>query len=322
MNAIRIVFVRLLTMFAAMTVWGISIAQYPERPVRMVVGFAAGGGADILGRIAARGLSERWGQNFIVENRPGGDASIAATLVARADPDGYTLLVTTSALTITPAFQEQQFNPVTSFEPIVVMGSSPSLLLVHPSLPVKSVSELVAYAKANPGKLAYGSSGTGTIPFLAMEMFKDHFGIDMIHVPFKGGGDQIASLLSGDTPVTFLAIGTTLSLVRAGKLRALAVNSKRRWSQVPDVPTVAEIGMSGFEASTWYGVLAPARTPKDIVGRLNAEISNIIRSKDGQETMNRQGFDTLVGPPEQFVELIKSDLQRWSVLAKKLSKRQ
>ena len=322
MIAIRTVFVRALTMLAAMTLWGISMAQYPERPVRMVVGFAAGGGADILGRIAARGLSERWGQNFIVENRPGGDASIAATLVARADPDGYTLLVTTSALTITPAFQEQQFNPVTSFEPIIVMGSSPSLLLVHPSLPVKSVAELVAYAKANPGKLAYGSSGTGTIPFLAMEMLKDHFGIDMIHVPFKGGGDQIASLLSGETPVTFLAIGTTLSLVRAGKLRALAVNSKRRWSQVPDVPTVSEIGMSGFEASTWYGALAPARTPKDIVGRLNVEISNVIRSKEGQDMMSRQGFDTLVGPSEQFVELIRTDLQRWSVLAKKLSRRQ
>ena len=322
MIAIRTVFVRALTMLAAMTLWGISMAQYPERPVRMVVGFAAGGGADILGRIAARGLSERWGQNFVVENRPGGDASIAATLVARADPDGYTLLVTTSALTITPAFQEQQFNPVTSFEPIIVMGSSPSLLLVHPSLPVKSVAELVAYAKANPGKLAYGSSGTGTIPFLAMEMLKDHFGIDMIHVPFKGGGDQIASLLSGETPVTFLAIGTTLSLVRAGKLRALAVNSKRRWSQVPDVPTVSETGMSGFEASTWYGALAPARTPKDIVGRLNVEISNVIRSKEGQDMMSRQGFDTLVGPSEQFVELIRTDLQRWSVLAKKLSRRQ
>ena len=322
MIAIRTVFVRVLTMLAAMNLWGVSMAQYPERPVRMVVGFAAGGGADILGRIAARGLSERWGQNFVVENRPGGDASIAATLVARADPDGYTLLVTTSALTITPAFQEQQFNPVTSFDPIIVMGSSPSLLLVHPSLPVKSVAELVAYAKANPGKLAYGSSGTGTIPFLAMEMLKDHFGIDMIHVPFKGGGDQIASLLSGETPVTFLAIGTTLSLVRAGKLRALAVNSKRRWSQVPDVPTVSEIGMSGFEASTWYGALAPARTPKDIVGRLNVEISNVIRSKEGQDMMSRQGFDTLVGPSEQFVELIRTDLQRWSVLAKKLSRRQ
>ena len=322
MNLLRIVVGRLLAVFAAMTVWEASMAQYPERPVRMVVGFAAGGGADILGRIAAKGLSGRWGQNFIVENRPGGDASIAANLVARADPDGYTLLVTTSALTITPAFQEQQFSPVTSFEPIIVMGSSPSLLLVHPSLPVRSVPELVTYAKANPGKLAYGSSGTGTIPFLAMEMFKDHFGIEMIHIPFKGGGDQIASLLSGDTPVTFLAIGTTLSLVRAGKLRALAVNSKRRWSQVPDVPTVAEIGMSGFEASTWYGVLAPARTPKDIVGKLNVEVSNIIKSKDGQEAMNRQGFDTLVGPPEQFADLIRSDLQRWSGLAKKLSRRQ
>ena len=135
--------------------------------------------------------------------------------------------------------------------------------------------------------------------------------IDMIHVPFKGGGDQIASLLSGETPVTFLAIGTTLALVKAGKMRALAVNSKRRWSQVSDVPTVAEIGMSGFEASTWYGVLAPAKTSREIVNRLNAEISAIIRSKEGQEAMARQGFDTLVGPPEQFGEVIKSDLQRW-----------
>lgn len=314
-------FVRSVGFACAVLFSAMAMADYPDRPVRMVVGFAAGGGADILGRIAAKGLGEKWGQNFIVENRPGGDASIAAALVARADPDGYTLLVTTSALTITPAFQEQPFNPVASFEPVVVMGNSPSLLLVHPSLPVRSVPDLVAYAKANPGKLAYGSSGTGTIPYLAMELFKDHFGIDMIHVPFKGGGDQIASLLSGETPVTFLAIGTTLALVRAGKMRALAVNSRKRWPQVPDVPTVAEIGMSGFEASTWYGVLAPARTPKEVVLKLNAEISSIIRSKEGQEAMARQGFDTLVGPPEQFAELIRSDLQRWSTLAKRLTRR-
>lgn len=313
--------VRWFSVLVGVLVSAVSAAQYPDRPVRMIVGFAAGGGADILGRIAAKGLSDRWGQNFIVENRPGGDASIAAATVARAEPDGYTLLVTTSALTITPAFQEQPFHPINSFEPIVVMGSSPSLLLVHPSLPVKSVQELVAYAKANPGKLAYGSSGTGTIPYLAMELFKDHFGIDMIHVPFKGGGDQIASLLSGETPVTFLAIGTTLALVKAGKMRALAVNSKRRWSQVPDVPTVAEIGMSGFEASTWYGILAPAKTSREIVNRLNAEISAIIRSKEGQEAMARQGFDTLVGPPEQFGDIIRSDLQRWSALAKRLTRR-
>lgn len=295
-------------------------AIYPERTVRMVVGFSAGGGADILSRLAAKGLTERWKQNFVVENRAGADGSIAATAVARAEADGYTLLVTTSALTITPAFQQQLFNPVTSFEPVVVMGSSPSLLLVHPTLPVYSVQELVALAKSKPGQLTYGSSGTGTIPFLAMELFKDYFGIDMVHVPYKGGGDQLTSLLAGDVQLTFLAIGTTLPFVKAGKMRALAVNSPRRWAQVPDVPTIAEVGMAGFEASTWYGVLAPAKTPRDIVMRLNGEIVSIIRSREGQEAMDRQGFATLVGTPEQFGDLIKADLQRWSGLVKKLVK--
>lgn len=295
-------------------------AIYPERPVRMIVGFSAGGGADILARLAAKGLTERWKQNFVVDNRAGADGSIAATAVARAEADGYTLLVTTSALTITPAFQQQAFNPVTSFEPVVVMGSSPSLLLVHPTVPVYSVQELVALAKSKPGQLSYGSSGTGTIPYLAMELFKDHFGIDMVHVPYKGGGDQLTSLLAGDVQLTFLAIGTTLPFVKAGKMRALAVNSPRRWSQVPDVPTIAEVGMAGFEASTWYGVLAPAKTPRDIVTRLNGEIVSIIRSREGQEAMDRQGFATLVGPPEQFGDLIKADLQRWSGLVKKLVK--
>lgn len=297
-----------------------AVAIYPERTVRMIVGFSAGGGADILARLAAKGLTERWKQNFVVDNRAGADGSIAATAVARAEADGYTLLVTTSALTITPAFQQQAFNPVTSFEPVVVMGSSPSLLLVHPTVPVYSVQELVALAKSKPGQLSYGSSGTGTIPYLAMELFKDHFGIDMVHVPYKGGGDQLTSLLAGDVQLTFLAIGTTLPFVKAGKMRALAVNSPRRWSQVPDVPTIAEVGMAGFEASTWYGVLAPARTPRDIVTRLNGEIVSIIRSREGQESMDRQGFATLVGAPEQFGDLIKADLQRWSGLVKKLVK--
>ena len=295
-------------------------AAYPERPVRMIVGFSAGGGADILARLAAKGLADRLKQNFVVDNRAGADGSIAATAVARADADGYTLLVTTSALTITPAFQQQAFNPVSSFEPIIVMGSSPSLLLVHPTVPVYSVQELVALAKSKPGQLTYGSSGTGTIPYLAMELFKDHFGIDMVHVPYKGGGDQLTSLLAGDVQLTFLAIGTTLPFVKAGKMRALAVNSLRRWSQVPDVPTIAEVGMAGFEASTWYGVLAPSKTAREVITRLNSEIGSIIRSREGQEAMDRQGFATLVGTPEQFGELIKADLQRWSGLVKKLVK--
>lgn len=295
-------------------------ADYPERPVRMIVGFAAGGGADILGRFVANVLSVRWGRGFVVENRPGADASIAAAAVAAAEPDGYTLLVTTSALTITPAFQKQAFDPITSFEPIVVMGSSPSLLIVHPSLPVRSVKELVALAKSRPGQLTYGSSGTGTIPYLAMELFKEHFGIDMVHVPYKGGGFLLTGLLSGEVQVMFLAIGTTLSQVRAGRLRALAVNSPQRWPQVPDVPTISEVGLGGFEASTWYGILAPAKTPREIITKLNAEIVDIIRSKEGQDAMNRQGFATLVGTPEQFANLIKADLQRWSGLVKRLVK--
>ena len=230
-------------------------AIYPERTVRMVVGFSAGGGADILSRLAAKGLTERWKQNFVVENRAGADGSIAATAVARAEADGYTLLVTTSALTITPAFQQQLFNPVTSFEPVVVMGSSPSLLLVHPTLPVYSVQELVALAKSKPGQLTYGSSGTGTIPFLAMELFKDYFGIDMVHVPYKGSADMTPALLGGHILAQSDATGFGTH-VDAGRMRLLVTFGNVRTKRWPNVPTAKELGL-GIVSNSPYGIAGP-----------------------------------------------------------------
>lgn len=293
-------------------------SQFPERSVRLVVGFGAGGGTDIAARLIARSLTETWGRSVIVENKPGADGSIAAAEIAKAKPDGHILLMTTTAITITPAQQTQPFDPITSFEPITLVGSSPSLVVVHPSLPVHNVKQLIALAKSKPGALSFGSAGTGTVPYLATELFRQRTGTDMVHVPYKGGGPAVIGILSGEVQLLFNSMGPVLPHMKAGKLRPLAVTSPRRQALAPNVPTMIESGLSGFDTATWYAVFAPARTPREIVQKLNADFVKATRSPEVGKTLEQQGFDATGSSPEELAQLVKSDLATWARVIKNI----
>src|SRR6185295_8024658 len=280
---------RALLAFASMLLWvPYAAAQFPERTVRLLVGFGAGGGTDISARLLARSLTETWGRSVVVENRPGADAAIATAEIARAKPDGYNLLVTTTAIAITPAQQKQAWDPQASFEPITLIGSAHSLVVVHPSLPVRTVKELIALAKAKPGAITFGSSGTGTVPYLATELFMMETGTRMVHVPYKGSGPAGIGILSGETQLLFAAILSVLPTVKAGRLRPIAVTSPKRNAMAPGVPTLDESGLPGFDTATWYGAFAPAKTPGEIVQKLNEDFVKAIRAPEVRTNLEQQ----------------------------------
>ena len=295
-----------------------SAQSYPAKPVRLIVGFATGGGTDTLARLVSRKLVDAWPQPLVVENRPGADGSIATELVAKSTPDGYTLVMVSNAHTITPFQRKLAYNPVKDFAPVTLVASTPNLLLVHPSLPVRNVKELVALAKARPGQLSFGSSGTGTSPFLAMELFKSMTGTNIVHVPYKGSNPAVIDLVGGHIQLMFGAIPTTLSHVRSGRLRAIAISSPKRWPSVPELPTVAESGLPGFEAATWYGVLAPAGTPAPIVAKLQSDMSAALHQPDVKAVAADQGFETIGNKPEEFGEVIRGDMAKWGKLIRSL----
>jgi tripartite-type tricarboxylate transporter receptor subunit TctC len=294
-----------------MAVAGVHAQDYPSKPVRFLVGFAPGGGTDTLSRLVAPHLTTLWAQPVVVENRPGADGSIATELAARAAPDGYTIVIVTNAHTITPFQRKLGYDPVKDFAPVTLMASTPNLLLVHPSLPVRSLEELVALAKRRPGELSFGSSGTGTSPYLAMELLKQMAGIDMVHVPYKGSGPAVLALLGGHLQLMFGSITSTLPHVQANRLRAIAVSSSSRLPAAPEVPTVAESGLPGFEARTWYGALAPARTPAQIVQKIATDIGAVLRQPDVAGFLAKSGFDPIASSPEEFVSIIRSDMDKW-----------
>jgi tripartite-type tricarboxylate transporter receptor subunit TctC len=291
-------------------------AQFPERTVRLLVGFGAGGGTDVSARMIAKSLTETWGRSVVVENRPGADASIATAEIARAKPDGYNLLITTTAIAITPFQQKQNWDPQASFEPVTLIGSSHSLVVVHPSLPVLSVKQLIALARARPGAITYGSSGTGTVPYLATELFQMETGTRMVHVPYKGSGPASIGILSGETQLLFAAILSVLPSAKAGRLRAIAVTSPKRNPLVPEVPTLAESGLPGFDTATWYGAFAPAKTPKEIVMKLNEDLVKAIRSPEVRTNLEQQGYAVEGSSPGELAQLVKSDLVKWSRVIK------
>lgn len=293
-------------------------AQFPERPVRLLVGFGAGGGTDISARLIAKSLTEMWGRSVVVENRPGADASIATAEIARAKPDGYNLLVTTTAIAITPAQQKQPWDPQASFEPITLIGSAHSLVVVHPSLPVRSVKELIALAKARPGAITFGSSGTGTVPYLATELFMMETGTRMVHVPYKGSGPAGIGILSGETQLLFAAILSVLPHAKAGRLRPIAVTSPRRNAMVPEIPTLSESGLPGFDTATWYGAFSPAKTPREIVVKLNEDFVKAIRSPEVRSNLEQQGYSVDGSTSEVLAQLVKSDLVKWSKVIKSI----
>jgi tripartite-type tricarboxylate transporter receptor subunit TctC len=285
--------------------------DYPVKPVRFIVGFAPGGGTDTLARLAAKRLQEVWGQTFIVENRPGADGSIATEATARAPADGYTILMISNAHTITPFQRKLGYDPINDFAPVTLVASTPNLLLVHPALPVRTVKELVALAKARPGELSFGSSGTGTSPYLAMEHLKQIAGIDMVHVPYKGSAPAVMDLAGGHIQLMFGAVSTVFAQYRSKKLRAIAVSSLTRIAAAPEVPTVAESGFPGFEARTWYGVLAPARTSADIVQKLYTEIGSALRQPEITSYLASAGFDAVGNRPDEFLAVMRADMAKW-----------
>lgn len=292
-------------------------AGYPVKPVRLVVPSSPGGGTDITARILAPKLTERLGQQVVVENRAGAGTMIGTEVVAKAAPDGYTLLMGLSTLAINPAmYKKVPYDSVRDFAPISQVIAAPNMLVVHPSVPAKTVKELIAFARARPGQLNYASAGHGTNPHLSMELFLSMTGTKMLHVPYKGLGPGIVDLLAGHVTVATATMLTGLPHVKSGRLRLLGTTGAKRAAVLPDVPTVAEAGVPGYEASQWYGVLAPAQTPKEIVARLHAEIVRILQAPDMKQKLAADGTDPVGSSPDEFARYIKSELTKWGKVAR------
>jgi tripartite-type tricarboxylate transporter receptor subunit TctC len=289
---------------------------YPNKPVRLITQFPPGGGTDIVARLFAPKLAETFGQQFVVENRVGAAGNIGADLVAKSAPDGYTLLVGNNTIVTNPAVQKTPFDVVKDFDPIAIVGATAIALVVHPSMPVHSVKELIALAKKEPGKLSYSSCGTGTAMHLAAELLGREAKIDMIHVPYRGCGPAIADGVAGQVPILFNTITNTYPQAQGGRLRIVAIASATRSPVDASLPTIAEAGFAGFDADIWFGFLAPAGTPKEIVSRLNAELNRIVRLPDIQERMKVQLFSSRISTPAEFAQIIQSDLAKWSKLVR------
>ncbi|HTP61354.1 MAG TPA: tripartite tricarboxylate transporter substrate binding protein [Burkholderiales bacterium] len=294
------------------------LAQFPQRTVKMVVPFPAGGPTDILARVVAQKLSERWGQPVIVDNKPGAGGTIGSDLVAKAAPDGYSLLMGTSSThSIGPSLQKLPYDPVRDFAPISQVSNATNVLLVSPKLGVTTLKELIALAKANPGKLNFASSGIGTIPHLTGERFKLMAGVDLQHVPYKGTGLSIPDMANGQVAVLFDSIVTALAYVKSGSVRALAISSPQRTPLAPDLPTMAEAGLPGFESETWFGLFAPAGTPKDIIAKVSADTASALNAPDVRERFASVGAEPVGSSPEQFAERVRADTVRWAEVIRK-----
>jgi tripartite-type tricarboxylate transporter receptor subunit TctC len=296
---------------------GAALGQYPARPVRFIVPSAVGGGTDIIARAISVKLSEGLGQQFVVDNRPGAGQMIGIELAAKAPADGYTILMAASTLAINPIMYKQVlYDPVGDFAPITQAATLANVLVVHPSLPVKDVKELIAYAKANPGKLNFASAGIGTSPQMSIELLKSMAGIDMVHIPYKGTAPGVMDLLAGQVLVMAPNVLTALPHIKSGKLRALAVTSAKRSEALPEVPTVAESGLPGYDSTQWYGVLAPAGTPREIVARLHDGIVRALRDPEVGRRLAADGAEPVGSNPEEFAAFIRSESEKWSKVAK------
>jgi tripartite-type tricarboxylate transporter receptor subunit TctC len=291
--------------------------NYPDRPVKVIVPFAAAGPTDVMARLLAQKLSESLGKQFYVENQPGAGGNLGMGNAARAAADGYTILVVSSSFVVNPSlYAKIPYDPYKDFDPVTVAGDSPNVLVVHPSVPAKSVKELIDLLKANPGKYNFASPGTGTTPHLSGELFKFSLGLDLVHVPFGGAGPAIQSAVAGHTPIAFTALPPAAPLVKDGKLRALAVTSAKRSAALPEVPTMAEAGLKGQEADTLQGVLVPAGTPKPIIALLHREIAKIVKEPDVKEKFAALGFEAVANTPDEFAAQIKAEIAKWGKVVK------
>ena len=293
---------------------------YPSRPIRFIVPFAAGAGVlDIMARLVGQHLGQSLGQQVLIDNRPGAGGNVGAEVAAKAVPDGYTMLMGAVALVVSPyLYARLPFDPLTDLAPVTQVNSAPLMLVVHPSLPVNSVAELIAYAKARPGALNYGSGGVGATPFLATELFKSMAGIDVVHVPDKGGAPALADLVAGQLSFMIENVPGTLPFVKDGKLRALAITSRQRLALVPELPTMEEAGVPGYEMIGWNGIFVPKATPPEIVARLNAELVKVLRSTEVGEQLARLGAVPVGDTPEQFGAFVKAESARWGKIIKDL----
>lgn len=301
---------------AAFACGNASAQPFPNKPIRLIIGFAAGGPADVMARLVAQRMPQILGQPFIIENRPGAGGSIAAKFVAESDPDGTTLLLgNTSNQVISPAlYSNVGYDPAKAFAPVAMLGSTSNLLVVNPNFAAKSVRDVVAMAKEKPGRLNYSSPGVGTPPHLNGEMFKLRAGINMVHVPYKGGGHSSQAVIAGDVEMTFENPATSLPLVQGGQLRALAVTNDARNRQAPEIPTMIEAGIPDFVSVSFTGIVAPAGTPPGVVARLNAAIVESMKSAEVQAALDKLGVDTRVGTPEEFSSFLAREREKWGSL--------
>jgi len=295
-----------------------SAASFPSKPVRIIVPFAPGGTSDVLARAIGQKLSDTWKQPVVVDNKPGAGGNIGAEMVAKAEPDGHTLLLLdVGTLTISPSiYPKLGYDPVKDLAPITMVAVSPHALVIHPSIPANSVKELIAWAKANPGKINFASAGNGTAVHLAGEQFKLMTGIEMVHVPYKGGAQALTAMVGGEVNMTLNGLLATLPHIKSGKLKALAIAGKTRSPALPDLPTVAEAGVPGFQSGSWQGLLASGGTPKEVVTKINAAVVQVLQTPEIKERMAAQGADVVGDSPEQFGAFIRDEKVRWAKIVK------
>jgi tripartite-type tricarboxylate transporter receptor subunit TctC len=291
-----------------------AVAQtFPSKAVRLVVPFAAGGSTDIIGRTLGQKLNEMWGQPVVVDNRPGGSTVIGTDVVAKAAPDGHTLLITPAPFTIVPSLVAKlPYDPAKDFEPITLINTTPLVIVVHPGVPAKSVKELIALAKRRPGALNYGSSGSGGSNHLAGELFNAMAGVKLVHIPYKGNAPALIDLIGGHVDVVFNGLTSAMPFIKSGKLRALAVTSIARAGSLPEMPTLDELGLRGFQAVAWNGLTAPARTPKDIIARINADVLKVVRSPELVERLKAEGSDPVGNSPAEYSAFLRDEIAKWA----------
>ena len=302
---------------AALTTGQSAAADYPARPVRLIVAFAPGGSVDVVARLLAQKLAERWKQQVVVDNRPGAGGNVSAEIVTRAQPDGYTLYMTSAALVVNPSlYSSVPYDPVRDFAPISLVATVQSVLVSHPALPVKSVKDLVALARSRPGQINYVSTGSGTSGHLIMELFKSKAGIDLVHVPYKTIGQAYADLTGGQVPLFFPTAPGALPHIQAGRIRPLGVAGAARSPALPGVPTIAEAGVPGFDAGTWYPLLAPARTPRAVVETVHRDLVHVLGLPDIRERLTGAGIEIVGSTPQELARHIRNEIPKWARVIK------
>lgn len=284
--------------------------KYPTKPMRLIAPFPPGGGTDILSRLLAVPLTEVFGQPVVVDNRPGAGGATGAEIVARAEPDGYTFITVSSSYAATSAYGKPSYDPINGIQPVISLGTTGLVMTVHPSVPVKSVKELIDHAKAHPGKLNYATVGPGSVTHLAHEQFRLQAGINIVHVPYKGGGPALTAVVAGEVQLTMISMLPTIPHMKAGRLRALGITSPTRSSALPDVPPINET-VPGFEVVHWYGIWGPRGMPKEVVARWNREVARILQTEDMRSKLRAEGMEGGGGPPQEFGELLKRDIEKW-----------